>query len=263
MISIVIPTLNEAAAIQETLRRSAQALAATGEAFELIVVDDASSDGTADFCEALAHELPVRLLRRKGCSGLATAVVDGWRIARGDVLGVMDGDLQHPPEVLTALVEALRKSPADLVIGSRYVGNGGTSDWSWHRRVLSRVATRLAVLALPQRLIGVTDPMSGMFVVTAAALRGVVLAPTGYKILIEVLAKARCGRVIEVPYVFDRRNDGRSKLGARQYMQYVQHLAGLAWWSRHQAPVRHHFHGAPREDQKMPPESRGTGQTSQ
>src|SRR5579862_254317 len=103
MISIIIPTFNEAAVIEETLRRAAAALRVTGEDFELIVVDDASADGTAGRVEALASEIPVRILKRPGRLGLATAVLDGWGMARGEVLGVMDADLQHPPEALTAL----------------------------------------------------------------------------------------------------------------------------------------------------------------
>ena len=243
MISIVIPAYNEAAAIGETLRRAARALAACGEEFELIVVDDSSSDGSAETCEALAGELPVRVLRRPGRLGLATAVVDGWRVARGDVLGVMDGDLQHPPEALAALIAALRSHPADVVIASRYVSGGGTAEWSWHRRLVSLGATRLAALALPRALAGVTDPMSGMFVVRAAS--GVELRPTGYKILLEVLAKGQCHRVAEVPYVFDRRNSGRSKLGPRQYLEYLQHVRRLVEWSRHRRAAPRHLAAAP------------------
>src|SRR5271157_2300093 len=118
MISLIIPTYNEAGVIAETLRRSAAALRAAAVDFEIVVVDDASADGTANLAESLAHEIPVRVLRRPGRLGLATAVLDGWATARGDVLGVIDADLQHPPETLTALAAAIRQG-ADLAIGSR------------------------------------------------------------------------------------------------------------------------------------------------
>ena len=232
MISIVIPTYNEAGGIGETLRRAARALALTGERFELIVVDDAGSDGTADIAEGLARELPVRVLRRTGRQGLATAVMDGWRIAQGNVLGVMDGDLQHPPEVLPVLVNALRTGGADLVIASRYMEGGGSENWPWFRRMTSRLATRLAVCVLPGTVIDVADPMSGMFVLRAAALNGCRLNPTGYKILLEVLARVQCHKVMEVPYTFDRRNIGSSKLGPRQYLECLQHVARLAIFLR-------------------------------
>jgi dolichol-phosphate mannosyltransferase len=228
MISVVIPTYNEAAVISETLRRASRALEASGEPFELIVVDDSSTDGTAELAESLAPEFPVRVLRRPGRLGLATAVVDGWKLARGDLLAVMDADLQHPPEVLGDLVRALRSPGADVAVASRYMSGGGTSDWPLVRRFASKSATHLAASVLPWTLGNVTDPMSGMFAIRAAALDGVRLDPTGYKILLEVLAKARYQALVEVPYVFDRRGAGSSKLGGRQSFEYLIHLARLA-----------------------------------
>lgn len=228
MISIVIPTYNEASAIQETLRRAASALRGTGENFELVVVDDASADGTAAKAESLAGELPVRVVRRPGRLGLATAVLDGWATTHSDVLGVMDADLQHPPEVLSALVRALREEGADLAIASRYAPGGGSSDWTWVRRAISRTATHMAATVLPLTLAAVGDPMSGMFLVRAEVLEGVRLNPLGYKILLEVLAKARHRKLVEVPYIFQERTRGSSKLGARQYLEYLLHLARLA-----------------------------------
>jgi dolichol-phosphate mannosyltransferase len=227
MISVIIPTYHEAAVIEETLRRAAAALRTAGEEFELIVVDDASTDGTAERVESLASRLPVRVVRRPGRLGLATAVLDGWATARGDVLGVLDADLQHPPEALTALAAAIRGG-ADLAIGSRYVPGGGTSDWTWVRRLISRTATHMAATVLPLKLATVGDPMSGMFMVRASALRNAHLNPLGYKILLEVIAKAHYEKLVEVPYVFQEREHGASKLGPRQYVEYLQHLARLA-----------------------------------
>jgi dolichol-phosphate mannosyltransferase len=227
MISVIIPTYNEAGVIEETLRRAAAALRRAGEDFELVVVDDASADGTAQRVESLAAELPARVLRRPGRLGLATAVLDGWATARGDVWGVMDADLQHPPETLTALAAAMREG-ADLAIASRYVPGGGTSDWTWVRRLISRTATHMAATVLPLKLAVVGDPMSGLFMVRASALRGSQLNPLGYKILLEVIAKAHYKKLVEVPYVFQERERGASKLGARQYGEYLQHLMRLA-----------------------------------
>jgi dolichol-phosphate mannosyltransferase len=228
MISVVLPTYCEAASIQEVLRRASRALQKTGEPYELIVVDDSSPDGTAELAEALSGELPVRVVRRPGRSGLAQAVVEGWKAARGDVLGVIDADLQHPPEVLTRLVDALRGPSVDLVIASRAEPGGGTKDWSWVRSFTSWTAVHLATCVLPWTLAEVHDAMSGMFLVRARALEGVELEPTGYKILLEVLAKAHYRRFVEVPYTFGPRHRGSSKLGARQTVEYLVHLARLA-----------------------------------
>jgi dolichol-phosphate mannosyltransferase len=192
-----------------------------------VVVDDASADGTAERVESLAPEIPARVLRRPGRLGLATAVMDGWASARGDVWGVIDADLQHPPETLTALAAAIHQG-ADLVIGSRYVPGGGTSDWTWLRRFISRTATHMAATVLPLKLAAVGDPMSGMFMVRASALRGAALNPLGYKILLEVIAKAHYKKLVEVPYVFQERERGASKLGPRQYWEYLLHLLRLA-----------------------------------
>ncbi len=228
MISIVIPTYKEAESIQEVIRRSGTALAQAGEQYELIIVDDNSGDGTAELAEELSGEFHVRVLRRSGRLGLATAVVDGWKLAEGDLLGVIDADLQHPPEILNELAAALRQSDADLAVASRYIAGGGTSDWEFSRRVISSGATHLAASVLPLKLSSVSDPMSGMFMVRADAIAGADLSPLGYKILLEVLAKGRIEHVVEVPYQFEERTRGSSKLGARQYTEYLAHLVRLS-----------------------------------
>jgi dolichol-phosphate mannosyltransferase len=229
MISVVLPTYNEARSIQEALRRASAALREAGEDYELIVVDDASPDGTADLAEALASEIPVRVLKRPGRQGLATAVVAGWSIARGDVLGVMDADLQHPPEVLARLATALRNQNAELAIATRSgPGGGSAEEWSWMRRLNSWGARHLAACVLPLTLAEVCDPMSGMFLVRARALEGVRLEPTGYKILLEVLGKAHYYGLAQVPYMFLARSSGSSKLGLRESLQYLVHLGCLA-----------------------------------
>ena len=229
MISIVLPTYNEARSIQEVLRRGSEALRKAGEDHELIVVDDSSPDRTADLAEALANEIPVRVLRRPGRQGLATAVVDGWSIARGDVLGVMDADLQHPPEVLTRLARAVQDPNVDVAIATRSgPGGGAAADWRRTRRLTSWMARHLAACVLPRTLADLSDPMSGMFLVRARALQGVRLEPTGYKILLEVLGKAHYRELVEVPFVFQARTLGSSKLGTRESLQYLAHLARLA-----------------------------------
>ncbi|HEY6292208.1 MAG TPA: glycosyltransferase [Terriglobia bacterium] len=231
MISLVIPTYQEADVIQGTLRRAAAALARTGEEFELIVVDDSGAetgDQTASRAEALAPELPVRVARRAGRQGLATAVVDGWKAARGDVWGVMDADLQHPPEVVVRLMQALRRPGVDIALASRYVKGGGSRDWSRRRRAVSWATTHLAACVLPWTLARVRDPMSGMFLVRAQVLDGVELNPLGYKILLEVLGRGHWRDLAEVPYGFERRGQGHSKLGFRQSMEYLVHLVHLA-----------------------------------
>jgi dolichol-phosphate mannosyltransferase len=228
MISLVLPTFNEAASIEAALRRCAVALEGTGEPYELIVVDDSSPDQTGDLAEQLSNELPVRVLRRRGRNGLASAVVAGWNIAKGDVLAVMDADLQHPPEILTELLTTIRHSGADIAIASRTAEGGGSRNWSPIRQFTSWTAKHLAACVLPITLADVQDAMSGMFMLKKEVLKGIVLEPKGYKILLEVLAKGTYRNLTEVPYVFGPRDHGSSKLGTRQTIEYFMHLSDLA-----------------------------------
>lgn len=237
MISVVIPTYKERANIARLVERTGAALAACGEPFELIFVDDNSPDGTGEEVRRLAEDgRPwLRVLVRENERDLSTAVIAGWRIARGEILACMDADLQHPPEILPKLLGELRRTGADIAIGSRYVPGGGVSEWSLLRRFISWSATLMAGLILPGTLGRVQDPMSGFFVVRRAVVEHVALNPIGYKILLEVLAKGNYVRVLEVPYVFEERRKGGSKMSAKTVFQYLAHLlrisadSGEAW----------------------------------
>lgn len=229
MISLVVPTYNERQNVETLVERAGTALASTGEKFELIIVDDDSPDGTAGEVRRLQATRPwLKLLERENARDLSTAVVAGWRTSRGDVLGCMDADLQHPPEMLPKLVEHLRTSGADIVVASRHVRGGGVSAWSLTRRLISRTATLLATFILPGTLGEVRDPMSGFFLLRRQVLRGAALNPTGYKILLEVLAKGDYTRVEEVPFVFQERAQGGSKIGSSTVLKYLVHLVRIS-----------------------------------
>lgn len=226
MISIVVPTYNERENIGELVRRLSDSM--RGLEYEVVIVDDNSPDGTWKAAMELSSRYPVRVVRRVGERGLASAVVRGFREARGDVIVVMDADLQHPPEDVPRLIAALEE--ADVAVASRYASGGGVEGWSLARRVISWGATLLARLLLP-RAKCVKDPVSGFFAVRRSAIEGVELSPVGYKILLEVLVKGRYRRVAEVPYVFRCRQRGESKLSSREVFKYVKHLLKLMKWS--------------------------------
>jgi dolichol-phosphate mannosyltransferase len=190
--------------------------------WELIVVDDGSPDGTADLAESYADKHPVRVLRRPGKAGLASAVLAGFAQARGDVLVVMDADLSHPPEAVPRLAGAIAEG-ADLAVGSRYVSGGGTEDWPLKRRVVSRAACLMGNVLVPIR-----DCTSGFFAIRRSALDGVKLNPIGFKIGFEVMARARYKKFVEVPYVFRDRELGKSKFGRREILQYLVQLGQVA-----------------------------------
>lgn len=229
MISVVVPTYNEAGNIQKLVERAGASLALSGEPYELIIVDDNSSDGTGDRVRSLQADRPwLRLIVRTEDRGLSTAVMAGWQAAQGDVLGCMDADLQHPPEVLAKLIGTLRTSGADVVVASRHVTGGGVSEWSLTRRFVSWTASLLATLAVPGVLREVRDPMSGFFLLRRDVIREATLRPRGYKILLEVLAKGTYTRVSEVPYIFEERVEGGSKIGHAVMWDYLVHLVRIS-----------------------------------
>lgn len=224
-LSVVVPTYNESGNVRPLMARIAKALG--GADFELIVIDD-STDGTERILEELARNTAyVRVVHRPARRGLASAVTDGIALGAGDVVCVLDADLQHPPEAVPALVDALARTRADLAIASRYIPGGGY-EFTAARRAVSYVATALARILL-SRARSISDPLSGFFAFRKSVVDGVHLAPIGYKILLEILVRGHISRVVEVPYRFEVRRADRSKLTARQNLEFICHL--LALWT--------------------------------
>lgn len=227
-LSLVIPTYKERDNIQNVIRILSQLLeeVVLGD-YELIIVDDDSPDRTWEVAQSLMGEYPkLRVMRRQVERGLSSAVIRGWQCARGRVLGVIDGDLQHPPEVLPQLLRGI-EGGADLAVASRHIEGGGVSSWSVIRRLLSRGAQVLGLIILPGVLGRVSDPMSGYFMVRRSAIAGVILNPVGYKIILEVIGRGRVGDIAEVGYVFCERQEGESKVTWKQYVEYIHHLIRL------------------------------------
>jgi dolichol-phosphate mannosyltransferase len=224
MLSVILPTYNERQNIAPLIERVGRAL--EGVPHELVFVDD-STDGTeAVIAEYAAGRPGIILIHRTARRGLATAVVDGMRRATGAILCVLDADLQHPPEVLPMMVEAADQAGADIVIASRNIAGGGYKAFTAVRHAASRAATALARLLLSRARL-VSDPMSGFFAVRRHVIEDIVLQPLGYKILLEILVRGRFSRVAEVPYLFQARSAGQSKLTLRQQREYLQHLVRL------------------------------------
>ncbi|KST63285.1 glycosyltransferase [Mastigocoleus testarum] len=226
--SLVIPTYQEreniALAIEMLSSLLDECLAGN---YEIIVVDDDSPDRTWKVAENLTKRYPqLRVMRREKERGLSSAVIRGWQIARGRILGVIDGDLQHPPEVLIELL-GLIKQGADLAVASRHVEGGGVSSWSFIRRFLSRGAQVIGLILLPHVLGRVSDPMSGYFLVKRSSIAEQNLNPVGYKILLEVLARGNIDCIAEAGYVFCEREQGESKVTWKQYVEYIHHLVRL------------------------------------
>lgn len=224
--SIIVPTFQEAPNIKALVERIFAAIAPTGRQAELIVVDDDSRDGTDELVDALQADYPIRLIVRRGERGLSGAVLAGFHEARFDRFVVLDGDLQHPPELIPKLLECLDNARHDFVIGTRYgagAGAGVGEQWPIGRRLVSRVATLLARPLAP-----LSDPMSGFFALHRATWENAAsLNPIGYKIALELYVKGRCARPAEVPIHFSERTAGASKLGVAEHVRFLRHLFRL------------------------------------
>ena len=222
-LSLIVPTYCESQNITTLIERVHQSL--SSYSYELIVVDDNSPDGTSEIANSLSQQYPVRVITRRNERGLASAVVEGFKQARGDILGVIDADLQHPPEVIPELLETVM-SGADVVIASRYVEGGGSEGWSASRKIISKGSKLLAQVLLPSAR-GIKDPLSGFFLLRREVIDGVELSPTGYKILLEVLVKGKAREIAEVPYIFRVRERGTSNLTSGEGIRYLKHLTRL------------------------------------
>lgn len=229
-LALVIPTLNEEGNIAVVLDRVRAALDRAEVPFEIpfeiIVVDDDSRDRTAAIVNAIAEEdSRIRVIVRKGQRGLSGAVVDGWRSTDADILGVMDADLQHPPELLPALYNAVARG-RDLAIGSRYTPGGGIGEWNVVRKLLSSAAV-WATWPLQRRGARAHDPMSGFFLVRRECIENIAFQRTGFKLLLEILIRARIASVEEIPFAFGLRAQGESKASFKVGWDYARLLARL------------------------------------
>jgi dolichol-phosphate mannosyltransferase len=189
-------------------------------------VDDDSPDGTCETALSLTSGFPeLRVVRRKHENGLARAVIRGWQVARGETLGTINADFQHPPSVLAAMIERL--PGADLVVATRHSDGGGLGDWGLMRRAASWGAGLIGRLILPEVFTRVSDPLSGCYIARRAAIAGVELRPVGYKSLMELLVRGRIGPIRECGYEMRKRSRGKSKVRATQPLQFIRHAMRL------------------------------------
>ncbi len=225
-LSLIIPTFNERENIEEILHATADALA--HRRFEIIVVDDDSPDGTWEIVERIAAARPeVRLVRRtKGPRDQAHAVVAGFQIARGDILGKMDADGSHDPRILPRLMDAI-DAGFEVAIGSRYTVGGKISSWPLRRRLLSKVGTALVRATMRP---GIKDPLSGFWVLRREIFERAIEVPIsgGFKVLLQLCVRGQAGQIAEIPIHFHDRTMSRSKLGAGTLFKSLGTLLSLS-----------------------------------
>jgi dolichol-phosphate mannosyltransferase len=229
-VTIVSPTYNEADNVQRLVREVDTAL--SGIDYELVIADDDSPDGTWAVSQKMANTNPrIRILRRTTGRGLSRAVIEGFLSSSSDYVGVIDADLQHDPAILPQMIAAL-DAGAEIAVASRYVEGGGTGTWNAFRRFQSWVATKLARTFLGVEL---SDPMSGFFILPCASFHRISkqLDSSGFKILLEIVARLAPSRIEEVPYTFRTRIAGESKLSSKVVLQYLGQLWRLSSVSRY------------------------------
>jgi len=230
--TIVIPTYNERERIGVLLERLFDACDRESLAVEVVIVDDNSADGTGAVADQWACHRRVRVIHRAGKLGLGTAVLEGLALAQTKIVGVMDGDLSHPPELLPTLFRTIGDGAFDLVVASRYVPGGGTSNFPLGRWLLSRAGCWLARPLTPVR-----DAMSGFFLIRRAHLDEFRTSVKGFKIGLELFVRSQPRRLAEVGYVFVGRSTGESKMSLAEGTGFLRQLASLYRDSR-AAPAR-------------------------
>ncbi len=223
-LSIIVPTFNEKKNIKNLIFKILREYKQNKINGEIIVVDDNSPDGTSKEVEKIKkHVKNLKLIKRAGKSGLSSAVIEGWKISKGKVLGVMDADLSHPVDKIHELHNAIIKENYDMSIGSRYVRGGKIEGWGAGRLFASKGSTLLAKV-----FTSVNDPMSGYFMINRNKLKINELNSKGFKILLEVLIKTESKKIKEVPITFVNRTEGESKASIKELFFYIQNLLEYA-----------------------------------
>lgn len=223
-VSIVVPTYNESENVQVLCEELRHTLSGRWT-YEVIIVDDNSTDGTGEVVQKLAQDDPaIRLLERPGKLGLGSAVIDGFRIANGGYWVMMDADLSHQATDLPRLLAGLTES--DIVVGSRYISDGGVMNWPLHRRLISRGASALGRFVVG---LSVRDATSGYAAFRRGAMEPIMssLNPKGFKLLLEILAKSRGSLVTEAPITFVDRRFGKSKFTLMEVVNFFRLCAEL------------------------------------
>jgi dolichol-phosphate mannosyltransferase len=221
MVSVILPTYNEAENLKDLLPRISKVFYDSNIKGEIIVVDDNSPDQTAAVAKRTTTKSPVRVHIRKNERGLSTAVIKGLEMAQGEICVIMDADLSHPVEGISNMIEPIVRGRYDATVGSRYINGGGCENWPFIRRLISKGAGFLAV-----GVTNLSDPTSGFMAIRKNILDGVRLNPIGWKIVLEIIVKTNC-RFTEIPIVFFDRKKGESKLNIRSQIDYIRHLLTL------------------------------------
>lgn len=223
-ISIIVPTYNESQNIVEILKSIRENIP-KGIYTETIVVDDNSPDGTGKIVDDYIYGLKkiaentIDIIHRKAKNGLSSAILNGIQNAKGDTIVVMDSDFSHPPQIIPKMIETLKQYQCDLVVASRYITGGNIQGWTIKRKLMSKIATIIAKKGLGVKT---NDPMSGFFAFKKNIIKELNFDALGYKFLLEILVKTKGINIKEIPYTFENRKFGSSKLDSSIIVDYFK-----------------------------------------
>lgn len=223
-ISIILPTYNESENIVGILDSIHNSIP-KGIHTETIVVDDNSPDGTGQIVEDYINNLKkiaensIDIIHRKTKNGLSSAILNGIQNAKGETIVIMDSDFSHPPQILPKIIETFKKYQCDLVVASRYITGGNIEGWTAKRKLISKIATLIAKKGLGVKT---KDPMSGFFAFKKNIINGLTFDTLGYKFLLELLVKSKEINIKEIPYTFENRRFGSSKLDSSTIFDYLK-----------------------------------------
>jgi dolichol-phosphate mannosyltransferase len=248
--SIIVPTFNESQNILDLID-SIKSNINKSRYYELIIVDDNSPDGTINKIMDSYNEINgftiyniqefddmqsnknfliypnhndfnffIKIIMRKGKTGLISALQDGIKSSMSDYIIIMDADLSHSPSYLNNLIKEIKTSKSDIVIASRYLKNGKIIGWPKKRVFYSKAATFISKSVF--KLNNITDPMSGFFIMKRDVLKNIKFNTSGYKILLEILVKSKNIKSKEIPYTFINRKNGSSKLSHKVVIDFFK-----------------------------------------
>ena len=223
-ISIILPTYNESQNIVNILKSIKENIP-KGISTETIVVDDNSPDGTGKIVDDYISNIKkiaentIDVIHRTAKNGLSSAILNGIQNAKGETILVMDSDFSHPPQIIPKMIEAFKQSQCDLVVASRYITGGKINGWTIKRKLMSKVATLIAKKGLNVKT---KDPMSGFFAFKKNIINELNFDALGYKFLLELLVKTKGVNVKEIPYTFEDRKLGSSKLDSSTIIDYFK-----------------------------------------
>jgi len=228
-VSIILPTYNESQNIVDIIKLIHENIP-KGINTETIVVDDNSPDGTGKIVEDYISNIKkiaentINIIHRKAKNGLSSAILNGIQNAKGETIVVMDSDFSHPPQIIPKMIEAFKQYQCDLVVASRYITGGNIHGWTTKRKLMSKIATIIAKKGLGVKT---KDPMSGFFAFRKNIIKELNFDALGYKLLLEILVKTKGIKVKEIPYTFENRKFGSSKLNSSIVIDYFKSVLRL------------------------------------